>query len=235
MATIFFRTILVYIVVLVIMRLLGKSQLGQLQPFELVVALIIADLASGPISGTDTPLIYGLIPIITLFLLQRLFSLLSIKSQRLNFIMNGKPSILVENGRICFEEFKSLNYTIGDLLEQLRQKDVQNIDDVVCAILEVNGTLSVLLRKKCMPPTAEDLNLELPESGIFLPIISDGFVNKKALAFLRKDDVWLQSQLKKEDCSHPDEVLLFMVNDSGDSYFQKKSSSGQAKRQGGML
>lgn len=235
MATIFIRTIFVYIIVVVIMRLLGKCQLGQLQPFELVVALIIADLAAAPISGTDTPLLYGLIPIITLFLLQRIFSLATVKSQRLNTILNGKPSILVENGRICFEEFKSLNYTLGDLLEQLRQKDVQNIDDVACAVLEVNGTLSVLLRKNCQPPTAQDLSLDLPDKGIFMPVILDGTINKKTLEHLKKDDAWLKKRLRQDHCETADEVLLLMVNDGGDSYLQKKDNSAQAKRQGGVL
>ena len=144
MLIVFVRTLILYILIIVVLRLMGKRQVGQLQPSELVVALIIADLAAVPMSEVGIPLINGIIPIITLFIMEELLSYISMKSERARGLISGKPSILIERGTIIEDELRRIRYNINDLLEQLRLKNFSNVEDVSYAILETSGQLSVI-------------------------------------------------------------------------------------------
>ncbi|NLB60902.1 MAG: DUF421 domain-containing protein [Clostridiales bacterium] len=144
MLTIFFRTLTIYVLVFAAIRLTGKRQISELQPFDLVITILIADVASLPISNNDIPLAHGIIPIIALFLMQRVFAYLSLKNKALRTIICGNPLLLIENGIVNEKLMKVANYSLSDLMEQLRSKDVFSLNEVNFAVLECNGELGIL-------------------------------------------------------------------------------------------
>jgi uncharacterized membrane protein YcaP (DUF421 family) len=146
MILVIIRTLILYTATVVFLRIMGKRQIGQLQPYELVVIIMISELAAVPMQNTGVPLINGLVPIFVLFASEVTLSFISLKSERARGIICGKPSILIQNSRIMEEEMRKIRYNINDLLEQLRAKDVTNIADVEYAILETSGQLSVVLK-----------------------------------------------------------------------------------------
>jgi uncharacterized membrane protein YcaP (DUF421 family) len=156
---VFIRTLILYIVVIIAMRIMGKRQIGQLQPFELAVAIMISDLASVPMQNTGIPLINGIIPILTMLAAQILISFIALKSTKARNIICGRPSILISAGKINEKVFRNELYTLNDLLEQLRNKDIYNIADVEYAILESNGQLSVIPKGSKRNVTPKDLNI----------------------------------------------------------------------------
>jgi uncharacterized membrane protein YcaP (DUF421 family) len=153
---------------------MGKHQIGQLQPYELVITILISELAAVPMQDTDIPLINGIIPILTLLLIQITLSLLSLKSAKARRIICGGPSILIENGKIQQPELTKLRYNIIDLLEQLRLKDIPNIADVEYAILETSGKLSVIPKSQKRPVNPEDLKITTLYEGLPISLIIDG-------------------------------------------------------------
>ena len=162
MLTIFFRAVILYTVSVAAVRLMGKRQIGQLQPYELVLAILIADLAAGPMSGAETPLAYGLVPIAALVIMHSAASLLGMKSPPFRRLLNGTARVLILNGSIQYDELKRVCMTVSDLLEAVRANGVMNIHEVGTAVLETNGVLSVfpLSAKRAVSP--EDMNLTVP-------------------------------------------------------------------------
>lgn len=204
------------------MRIMGKRQIGQLQPFELVVAIMISELAAVPMQNTGIPLINGIIPILTLLIAQLILSLLSLKSMKARNLICGKPKILIENGKIKEENLKTELYTINDLLEQLRIKNVPNIADVEFAILETNGQLSVIPKSQKRPVTPKDLNISTNYEGLPLELLVDGDVNYNNLKTAKLDKTWLEKELYKFGISNLEEVLFASLDSEGNLYFQKK-------------
>ena len=149
MANLIFRTIMIYLILIFAMRLMGKKQAGQLQPYELVITLIISEVASTPMDDPGTPLFYGLIPALTLLLLHFIFTFIALKSKRMRGLLCGKPSILIHEGRIDIQELKRQRYSLNDLIEQLRLAGYTCIPGIHYAILETNGQLSVLPYERC--------------------------------------------------------------------------------------
>ncbi len=223
MLIIFVRTLILYGIVIVIMRLMGKRQIGQLQPFELVVAIMISDLAAVPMQNTGIPLINGIIPIITLLVAQVAMSLIAIKSTKARSIICGNPSILIRNGKIDQHMLKKEMYTINDLLEQLRSKNIPNIADVEFAILETNGQLSVIPKSQKRPVNPEDLSIPTKYEGIPLDLIIDGEINKKNLYKARLDESWLMRELNRLSVKSPQEVFFASLDSSGNIYCQRKN------------
>ncbi|HHW31905.1 MAG TPA: DUF421 domain-containing protein [Clostridiaceae bacterium] len=223
MLVVFVRTLILYVLVVLVMRLMGKRQIGQLQPFELVIAIMISELASVPMQNTGIPLVYGIIPIITLLAAQITISFISIKSNRGRTIICGRPTILIENGRILEEQLKKEMYTINDLLEQLRINNYPNISDVEYAILETNGQVSIIPKSQKRPVTPKDLNIPTEYEGISLDIIMDGDINYKNLAKAKLDINWLQAELEKLGIRSAKDVFYASLDSSGNLYCQKKS------------
>jgi len=221
-----FRTLILYTIVVIVMRLMGKRQIGQLQPFELVVAIMISDLAAVPMQNTGIPLINGIIPILTLLIAQVFISLISIKSIWARDIICGKPSILISNGKIQQHNLKREMYTLNDLLEQLRIHNIQSISDVEFAILETNGQLSVIPKSQKRPVTPEDLQVSTNYEGISLDIIIDGKVNEKALREANLDDKWLKGQLDKLNINKIEDVFFASLDSKGTFYVQTKDREG---------
>ncbi|HHW48410.1 MAG TPA: DUF421 domain-containing protein [Clostridiaceae bacterium] len=231
MLVVFARTLILYAVVVIVMRIMGKRQIGQLQPFELVVAIMISELASVPMQNTGIPLVNGIIPILTLLVAQITTSFISLKSTKARGIICGRPSILIENGKINEEEFRKEMYTINDLLEQLRIKNVQNIADVEFAVLETNGQLSVIPKSQKRPINPEDLNIPTKYEGLPLALIIDGKIIYENLNKAKLDVNWLQTELSKFGISNFKDVLFASLDSNGNLFYQEKQKlRGETKR-----
>ncbi|MCR4434874.1 MAG: DUF421 domain-containing protein [Clostridiales bacterium] len=228
MLVVFIRTLILYLIVVVVMRIMGKRQIGQLQPFELAVAIMISELAAVPMQNTGIPLVNGIVPIITLLIAQIILSLISLKSIKARALICGKPSILVENGKINENILRKEMYTLNDLLEQLRSKNTPNIADVEFAILETNGQLSIIPKSQKRPVNPEDLNIDTKYEGLPLDLIVDGEVNYHNLRKASLDEKWLKAELNKFGISNLKNILFASIDTNGKLYFQGKSGKGGA-------
>jgi uncharacterized membrane protein YcaP (DUF421 family) len=223
------RAAILYLLVVLIVRIMGKHQIGQLQPYELVITIMISELAAVPMQDTDIPLINGIIPILTLLFIQISLSLLSLKSDTFRRIICGGPSILIENGSINERELTRIRYNINDLLEQLRLKDLHNIADVEYAILETSGKLSVIPKSQKRPVTPEDLKLSTEYEGLSTTLIVDGVVLRHNLKWINRNEAWLAEELRKFGFTSPKELLLASLDTQGKLYFQKKEKLGSQR------
>jgi len=176
------RTIILYFLVVLVMRIMGKPQIGQLQPFELVVAIIISELAAVAMADPEVPLLSGIIPIVVLALTQITIAYITLKSESIRSLVCGRPSILIEKGTISESELRRLRMNINDLLEQLRVKNFPNIAEVDYAIMETNGELSVIPKGNARPVITKDLGINAPDPGLPLTLVIDGKVIDKNLA-----------------------------------------------------
>lgn len=176
MLIVFSRTLILYFLVVITLRIMGKPQIGELQPFELVIAIMISELAAVPMADTEIPLLNGLIPILTLLLAQVSLSYIALKSNRAREIICGRPSILIERGQVKETELRRLRMNLNDLLEQLRVNGYPNIAEVSYAILETNGDLSIIPKAPFRYVQTCDLGLSPPDSGLPLSLIIDGHV-----------------------------------------------------------
>jgi len=222
---IFVRTLILYILIIIVLRLMGKRQIGQLQPSELVVALIIADLAAVPMSEVGIPLINGIIPIITLFIMEELLSYLSLKSERARGLISGKPSILIERGIIMEKELQQLRYNLNDLLEQLRLKNFSNVEDVNYAILETSGQLSVIPKEEKKPVTLKDMNIKTQIQHLPVTVIIDGRIISDNLYKIGLSNNWLANELKKNKIKSARDVFFAYLNPEKKLIYQLKGSS----------
>jgi uncharacterized membrane protein YcaP (DUF421 family) len=222
MLIVFVRALLLYTVVVITMRIMGKRQIGQLQPFELVIAVLIAELVGIPMSDTDIPLINGIVAVLTLLISQVALSYVTLKSNRARGIVCGTPSILIENGRVVEQELRRLRYNMNDLIEQLRLKNFANIADVEYAILETDGQLSVIPKSAKRPVITEDLHIPVEYEGLPLTLIIDGQIIDKNLNKLDKDEGWLQEQLKLMGFSNHSQILFASIDSNGNLFVQKK-------------
>jgi len=202
---------------------MGKRQIGQLQPYELVVTIMISELATLPMEDMRIPLIHGFIPIVTLLVIQIVISLLELKSDKARFILDGKPSIVIRNGRLVLSELKNQVFTVNDLLEELRMKGYYNIEDVEYAILETNGQISVIPKDDNQPVTKSDMNIKTKAKTIPAIIISQGRINMDNLKFINKDERWLMNQIKAANIKDIKEIFIAVMTTEGGLYIQKYS------------
>lgn len=218
----FYRTAILYLAVLIAVRIMGKREVGQLSAFDLVVAIMIAELAAMAMDKIDMPLHEGLVPIFTLVALEILLAYLSLKSHTIRSIVDGVPSVVIANGKIIEKELRKLRYNVSDLLGQLREKDVPNIADVQYAVLETSGELSVVLKGNRRPVTPEDLGLPVKYEGIPTPLIFDGHIHFKNLRGLHLDEAWLQSEVRKQGVARIADVLYASLDTDGKLYVSEK-------------
>lgn len=224
MLIVFIRTLILFSLVVIVMRVMGKRQVGQLQPFELVVVIMISELAAIPMANTGIPLIYGVVPIVTLLVAQVYLAFISLKSEKARGIICGTPSILVENGKILEKELSKLRYNINDLLEQLRAKNFPSVADIEYAILETSGQLSVIPKSQKRPVNPEDLQLPTKYEGLPLTLVIDGQVMHKNLTKANLDVNWLENELSKFGINRLDKVLFASLDTQGQLLFQPKSA-----------
>lgn len=229
MILIVLRTLILFIVTVIFLRLMGKRQIAQLQPYELVIIIMISELAAIPMEDTSIPLLAGLIPIFVLFVAQVTLAFISLKSVKSREIICGKPSILVENSQIVEEELRRIRYNLNDLLEQMRAKNAPNIADVEYAILETSGDLSVIFKSQKRPVTPEDLNIPTNYEGLPINLIIDGYVNEKNLSRINLSVDWLQTELSKFGINNVQDVLFASLDTEGRLYYQLKSAAKKGK------
>lgn len=221
MLIIFFRAIVLYILVLVVMRLMGKREIGQLQPFELAIAIMIADLASIPMTDTGVPISNGIVPILGLLLMHLLISIINLKSIKAREIICGKPRILIYRGKIDEMALKKERFTINELQERLRDKNIVNIFDVEYAILETNGQISVIEKPNKRTTTPDDFGIIPDYEGLSYDLVIDGKIMSENLKKLNKDYNWLKTEVLKFGYK-PDDALLVTIDGKGQIFSQKK-------------
>lgn len=221
MILIFVRTIIIYLLVLFVMRFMGKREIGQMQPFELVISIMIADLASTPMAEIGIPILYGIIPIFGLLFMHILISVLNIKSIRVREIICGKPRILINEGNIDEKALTKENFTINELQERLRVNNVNNISDVEYAILETSGQISVILKSEKRGVTTEDLKLQVAKTKISYDLVLDGKIMYDNLKKIGKDEKWLVKEIQKFKI-RPQQALIFVQNGDGSFFCQEK-------------
>lgn len=232
MINVIIKTAVIYFFSMFAMRLMGKRQAGELQPFELVIAVMIAEVASMPMNSSGIPITFGIIPILTLLLLHNAIAFITMKSEKLRAFVSGKPSIIIHKGIINEKELKKLNYNFNDLFEQLRIKNVMNISDVHYAVLETNGDLSIMLKPQKRNLTPEDMNLSPPNPGFSYDVILDGKLKKENLETLgfREDD--LKKLLAKKDIKEFKNVFVATSDETGSVFIQGydgKQTTGSMK------
>ena len=221
MLIIFIRSILLYIIVLVVMRLMGKREIGQLQPFELAISIMIADLASTPMADTGIPITNGIIPILALLVMHLVISILNIKSIKAREILCGKPSILIYRGKIDEKNLKKERFTVNELEERLRGNNIVNIGDVEYAILETSGQITVIQKPNKRNTIPEDFGIEPEYEGIAYDLVVDGKVMYENLKVLNKDYNWLKKQVNKFGIL-PEQALLVTIDGKGNFFCQEK-------------
>ena len=217
----FFRAIVLYLIVLVVMRLMGKREIGQLQPFELAISIMIADLASIPMTEIGIPIFNGIVPILGLLVMHLILSLINLKSLKAREIICGKPSILIYRGKINEKELKKERFTINELEERLRGNNVVNLGDVEYAILETSGQGTVIQKPEKRNTIPEDFNIVPEYEGIPYDLVVDGKVMNKNLKAIGKNYNWLKKQVEKFDIK-PEEALVVTIDGKGQIFCQKK-------------
>ena len=216
------RTVILYLLIIVGIRLLGKRQVGELEPTELVLALIIADLASVPMQDNGIPLLAGIIPIITLLCVAMIMSVLMMHSVRFRTLMCGKPSIVVSDGRIVQTELRRNRLTADELLEELRIKGYTDLTTIRYAILETSGQLSVLPAAAEKPLTAGQAGLSPPDAGLPALLICDGRLLRDTLKARGYEENWLRKQLEAHGLTKAEQVFLMTVDETGKTYLVRK-------------
>ena len=216
MTTAFFRTVILYLLLMVGLRLLGKRQIGELEPSELVLTLIISDLAAVPMQDFGIPLVNGVFPIVVLLCLSMILSFINLKSVRFRAVLCGKPAVIIREGQLVQQAMNQARLTIDELYEQLRSQGITDLKSVKYAILETNGRISALPYTRESPVTPEALGLQVQDQ-VALPIllINDGRVMTDNLRASGRDQTWLEEQLKSRELASPREVFLLTVDEAG--------------------
>ncbi len=217
----FFRSIILYIIVLIVMRMMGKREIGQLQPFELAISIMIADLATIPMTDTGIPIGNGIVPILGLLVMHLLISLINLKSTKLREIICGKPRILIYRGKIQEKAMIKERFTINELQERIRSQNVVNLGDVEYAILETSGQITVIEKPNKRQAIPEDFGIVPEYEGIPYDLVVDGKIMYQNLKEIGKDYNWLKKEVNKFKFS-PEEALVVTIDGKGQIFCQKK-------------
>lgn len=223
MLTIFFRSIILYLLVLIVMRLMGKREIGQLQPFELAISIMIADLATIPMADTGIPITNGIVPILGLLVMHLLISLINMKSIQARQIICGKPRILIYRGKIQQEALIKERFTINELEERIRSQNVVNLGDVEYAILETSGQITVIEKPNKRNTIPEDFGIMPEYEGIPYDLVVDGKIMYKNLEHIGKDYNWLKKEVNKFKFD-PEQALIVTIDGKGQIFCQKKAN-----------
>lgn len=195
MLTLFLRAMFLYIVMIVVMRVLGKRQLGEFQPYEFALTILLADIISEPISSVSTPLLYGLLPVAAVMVVHGVLSVACMKSDKFRAVVSGKPTVVISQGKIDQKELNRLCLSLSDLLEGLRGAGFQDPAEVGTAVVEANGSISAFADAASRAPKARELRLDPGYEGLSLPLIMDGRLQQHNLRQTGKDEAWLRGLL----------------------------------------
>ena len=228
MVTIVTRSILIYIIVLLVFRLMGKRQIGQMQPFELVLTLIIADLATIPMAEVSVPVLHGVIPLLTLSVLHFVITLATKNSAAISRFVSGKPVIIINPQGLDYKAMKQLNLSIDDILSALRNCGCFSIADVQYAIMETNGKISVMPKAESAPATNGTLKLDADESFLPITLVSEGKIMEANLKVAKIDAEQIGKIIKEQGGKKLKEVLLLTVDKAGKAYIQFMEGEGKS-------
>lgn len=223
MLTVFIRVFIIYTTVLVFLRIMGKRQIGEMQPYEVVITLIIADLATLPMSDTNIPLLHGILPLAILVLIHYCITVLARKSIKIRRIISGKPIVVISPNGLEYKAFKDLNLNIDDLIEMLRQNGYYSFDQILYAIIETNGKLSVIPQSANAPATAQDVNVNNPPAKIPAIVVSDGKIIKNQLKTLGIDQFKLNKILNHLQIKSVKDLIILSIDENGKTYYQVKN------------
>ncbi len=199
MFNVIFRTTILYLTVIIVIRLMGKRQVGELQPFELAITIMISALAAFPMEDIDIPLIYSLIPILLMLSFQVIISQISLKNRKARSFICGRPTIIIKNGKIKEKELKKLRLSLTDLFEQLRIKGYHSLEDIEYAVMETTGELSIIPSPQKRNLRPEDIGINPKKEILPIPLIIDGEVEEKNLKEINKNIDWLKKKLTKQN------------------------------------
>ena len=217
----YLRTVLLYLILIAVIRLMGKRQIGQMEPAEFVVTMLVANLASIPMQDGGIPLFTGVVPIVTVLGVELVLSALSLRSLRFRKLLCGKPVILIENGNILQKNLRKTRVTLDELTGHLREKDVLDLSSVQYAILETNGNLSVFPYPKEKPASAKEAGVQVKKQYLPITIISDGKLMHENLQVAKKDARWVQKILR-ENRAELKETWLLTVDNAEHVYFCRR-------------
>ena len=227
MLIVFLRVLIIYITVLVFLRLMGKRQIGEMQPYEVVITLIIADLATLPMSDSNIPLLHGILPLAILVLLHYIITLLVRKNAKIRRIVSGQPVVVISPNGLEYQAFKNLNITIDDICEMLRQNGYYSFEQILYAIIETNGKISIIPKSQFAPATAQDIGVENPEAKIPSIVISDGKMMKSQMQELKINENTINDILNHLNINSVKEVIILSLTNDGKLYYQTKNQSAQ--------
>lgn len=218
------RSVILYLLLVAVIRLMGKRQLGEMEPSEFVVTLLIADLAAVPMQDTGIPLLGGVIPILTVLALELLLSVLSYHFIGVRRLLCGKPVVLVEDGSILQKNLQKTRITANELTEHLREKGILDLRKVKYAILETNGQVSAIVYASWQPPTAQELGVKAEEELLPVTLINGGRLLRENLAVAGKSEQWVQGILRQHGVT-ASQVYLLTVDQAGNIFFAEKEHS----------
>lgn len=220
----FVRTLILYICVTIALRLMGKRQIGEFEPSELVITILVSELAAIPMQDMGTPLLSGVIPILTLVSLELVTSFACLKSRRLRRLLNGQPAVIIQGGRLDRKKMRDLRLTTDEVLEALRQNNISSVDEVQYGVIEPNGVLSYVLKPPYRPATAEMLGVTPENSGLPLIVISDGKPVLGNLKRLKIDLEDLNKRVRRFGLPSVSHVFLMTLDDCGNQFIQPKEA-----------
>lgn len=219
MLTLFLRAMLLYIVLIVTMRALGKRQLGEFQPYEFALTILLADIISGPIGSVSTPLLHGLLPVAAVIVVHGVLSIACLKSDRIRAVVSGKPTLVINRGVIDRRALNRLCMSLSDLLEGLRNAGYLDPTQVGTALVEANGAISAFDASDQRPPTTQELNVQTGYEGLPMLLVMDGRAQVNNLAIAQRDENWLKQLLSARGLS-PEAVYLATLNTQGQMTLQ---------------
>ena len=218
------RTIILYVFVIFAVRMMGKRQIGELQPSELVVTILVSELATLPMQDFDIPVILGIIPIVTLVFFELIVSFLCLKNVKLRRFINGNPCIVIKDGHIERKTLQSLRISVDELLEELRVNNITEITDVKYAIIETNGQLSYVLYPHARTVTSGMMNINIRDTSLPLVIVNDGYIVMKNLNELKKNTEWLQKYLQENGNINLNDIFVMTLDSSNNIFIQTKEN-----------
>ncbi|MBQ9760296.1 MAG: DUF421 domain-containing protein [Clostridia bacterium] len=198
MQTILFRTLFIYLILFLILRLMGKRQIGELEITDLVTTLLLSEIASLPITNQELPISYAIIPMVTLLFLEVTSSVVLIRFPRLKFLVSARPTVIIEKGELRQAALRALRISMDELVSELRQQGYTSLEQIDCAIVEKNGKLTLLPKSAYAPPTAADLNLSLPPTALMHIVYNNGAISQTGLSLIGKNESWLREEMKQQ-------------------------------------
>lgn len=221
MLTILIRTLIIYLLLVAIMRIMGKRQIGELELTDLITTLFISEIASLPITNTEIPVLHAVVPMLVLLILEILSSMILLFFPRLKNLVSSRPSVIIQNGRLRQSALRSLRISLDELMSEVRQQGLTDLSQVECAILEKNGNLTVLPKPAYAPPSASDLGLSPASKGLMHIVFSNGSYSKAGLALIGRDRAWLERRLRQKKLD-PQKLFCVTANEGGEIFWIMK-------------